>query len=180
MCSRNQWRSPTAEKLCAGRPGVEARSAGTEPSARVRVNADHLAWADLVFCMERRHLQRLRERFPDALAGKQVICLDIPDDYGFMDPELVELLDAALAEFLLSMPDDIVRDLGEQPVARLLTELALKHSDLVKASTEQLTHKMVARACKGRRLTPNVQAKVLRALNAASGKQYALAELFNY
>ncbi len=183
VCSRNQWRSPTAEKLCAGRPGIEARSAGTEPSACVRVNAGHLAWADLVFCMERRHVQRLRERLPDAFAGKPVICLDISDDYGFMDPELVALLDAALVEHLPSpaaMPDDLERDLGEQPVARLLAELNLKHSDLVTTSTEQLTHKMVARACKGRRLTPNVQAKVLRALNAASGRQYALAELFNY
>ena len=52
--------------------------------------------------MERRHLARLRERFPDELTGKRVICLDIPDDYGFMDPELVELLDAALAEYLPS------------------------------------------------------------------------------
>ncbi len=183
VCSRNRWRSPTAEKLCAGRPGCEARSAGTEPSARVRVNTGHLQWADRIFCMEHRHVQRLRELFPDALAGKQVICLDIPDDYGFMDPELVELLDAALAEYLPStapMPDDIERDLGEQPIARLLAELALKPSDLVTASTEQITHKMVARACKGRRLTPNVQAKVCRALNAASGRSYALADLFNY
>ena len=100
MCSRNQWRSPTAERICAGRPGCGARSAGTEPSARVRVNAGHLEWADLIFCMERRHIERLRERFPDALTGKRVICLDIPDDYGFMDPELVELLDATLAEYL--------------------------------------------------------------------------------
>ncbi len=182
VCSRNQWRSPTAEKLFARRPGCEARSAGTEPSARVRVNADHLHWADLIFCMERRHLQRLRERFPDSLAGKRVICLDIPDDYGFMDPELVELLTTALTEYFPSpdMPDPIERDLGEQPIARLLAELALKHTDLVAASTEQLTHKMVARACKGRRLTPNVQAKVLRALNAASSRQYGMEELFTY
>ena len=183
VCSRNRWRSPTAEQVCAGLPGCEARSAGTEPSARVRVNAGHLRWADLVFGMERRHLQRLRERFPEALAGKRLICLDIPDVYGFMDPELVALLAAALAEYLpapADMPADIERDLGEQPVARLLAALALKHSDLVAASTEQLTHKMVARACKGRRLTSNVQAKVWRALNAASGKQYKLAELFNY
>ena len=177
MCSRNQWRSPTAEKLCAGRPGVQARSAGTEPSARVRVNAGHLRWADRVFCMERRHVQRLREAFPEALADKPVICLDIADDYGFMDPELVELLAATLAEH---MPDETERNLGPQPIAALLTELSLKGSDLVTASGEQLTHKMVTRACRGRRLTPNVQAKVLRALNAASGRQYKLAELFNY
>ena len=52
--------------------------------------------------------------------------------------------------------------------------------DLVASSTEQITHKMVARAMKGRRLTANTQAKVLRALNAAAGKEYTLADLFNY
>ena len=78
------------------------------------------------------------------------------------------------------MPDDIERNLGEQPIAALLAAHALKASDLVAASTEQITHKMVARACKGRRLTPHVQAKVLRALNRASGREYQPGEAFNY
>jgi hypothetical protein len=78
------------------------------------------------------------------------------------------------------MTTDIERNLGEQPVARLLAEHGLKAHDLVAASTEQITHKMVARACKGRRLTLNTQSKVLRALNLATGKNYALGELFNY
>ena len=72
------------------------------------------------------------------------------------------------------------RDLGEQPLARLLTELGLKPHDLVAASTEQITHKMVQRGCKGRRLTRNVQGKLLRALNTASGNTYALPDLFTY
>ena len=71
-------------------------------------------------------------------------------------------------------------NLGEQPLARLMAELSLKNSDLVEASGEFITHKMVVRACKGRRLTPRVQAKILRALNQAAGKDYALADLFNY
>ena len=78
------------------------------------------------------------------------------------------------------MIPDQERDLGEQPLARLLTELGLKSHDLVAASTEQITHKMVQRGCKGRRLTKNVQGKLLRALNAASGKSYALADVFTY
>lgn len=69
---------------------------------------------------------------------------------------------------------------GEQPIARLMATLALKPGDLVAASAEQLTFKMVARACKGRRLTPNVQGKILRALNQAAGKAYARADLFTY
>jgi hypothetical protein len=71
-------------------------------------------------------------------------------------------------------------DLGEQPVAQLLAALGLKANDLVEASTEQITHKMVARGCRGRRLTRNVQGKLLRALNGATGKTYALADLFTY
>ena len=78
------------------------------------------------------------------------------------------------------MIPDQERDLGEQPLARLLTELGLKPHDLVAASTEQITHKMVQRGCKGRRLTRNVQGKLLRALNTASGNPYVLADLFTY
>lgn len=78
------------------------------------------------------------------------------------------------------MIPDQERDLGEQSLARLLTELGLKSPDLVAASTEQITHKMVSRGCKGRRLTKNIQGKILRALNAASGKSYAFTDLFNY
>jgi hypothetical protein len=78
------------------------------------------------------------------------------------------------------MTEEIERNLGDQPIARIMAEAGLKPNDLVSASAVQMTHKMVSRACKGRRLTPNVQAKVLAALNAASGKTYALADLFTY
>ena len=78
------------------------------------------------------------------------------------------------------MSDEVKRNLGEQPIAQIMARHDLKPHDLVQASTEQLTHKMVTRACKGRRLTLNVQAKVLNALNAATGKHYALTDLFNY
>ena len=79
-----------------------------------------------------------------------------------------------------SDPGVIERDLGEQPIAKILGGLELKAHDLVAASTGQITHKMVARACKGRRLTPNVQAKMVRAVNAAAGRTFARSELFNY
>jgi hypothetical protein len=78
------------------------------------------------------------------------------------------------------MADDFERDLGEQPVAKLMDALGLKAHDLVAASTEQITHKMVARARKGRWLTPRVRQKILNALNRATGKAYGLSDLFNY
>lgn len=72
------------------------------------------------------------------------------------------------------------RDLGKQPLAELMAERSLRSTDLVAASTEQITHKMVARACKGRRLTPNVQRKILRAYNSATATQAVMGDLFNY
>ena len=78
------------------------------------------------------------------------------------------------------MNDTPERNLGPQPLVKLLTELKLTSHDLVAASTRQLTHKMVSRAAKGRWLTPNAKGKVLTALNQASGKNYTLADLFNY
>jgi hypothetical protein len=78
------------------------------------------------------------------------------------------------------MTDGNERDLGPQPIAAILAKLNLKPHDLVAASTQQLTHKMVSRACKGRRLTLNTQTKVLNAINAAAGKKYSLRDLFNY
>ena len=78
------------------------------------------------------------------------------------------------------MTDGVGRDLGEQPLASLMAERGLKPQDLVAASTEQLTHKMVTRAMKGRRLTANAMGKVHRAWNRAAGDEASLGSLFNY
>ena len=78
------------------------------------------------------------------------------------------------------MNPEIERNLGEQPMARIMQEHNLKPHDLVAISSVEMTHKMVSRACKGRRLTLNTQSKVLAALNRASGKNYSLRDLFNY
>ena len=104
LCSRNQWRSPTAEKLFKGHPHYDARSAGTENGARIKVTACHLGWADLIFCMERKHADRIREKFPDECAGKTIIVLRVPDDFPAMDhPDLIELLRSLLPAHLPAM-----------------------------------------------------------------------------
>ena len=79
-----------------------------------------------------------------------------------------------------TMNIEIDRNLGEQPVARIMADHGLKAHVLVAVSTQQLTHKMVSRACKGRRLTRNVQSKIREALNDSTGKQYSMEELFTY
>lgn len=81
-----------------GVPDYEARSAGTQPGARIVVTEGHVGWADIVFVMEKSHLAKLRARFPEALESKRVIVLHIPDDYEFMQPELLDELRARLAE----------------------------------------------------------------------------------
>lgn len=75
---------------------------------------------------------------------------------------------------------EIERNLGEQPIARIMGDHGLKAHDLVAISTEQITHKMVSRACKGRRLTPNAKSKIRNALNNSTNKTFSLEELFTY
>lgn len=72
-------------------------------------------------------------------------------------------------------------DRGPQPLDALLTRLGITNDDLVRASAAQLTHKMVQKGRKGRRLTLNVRYKILNALHALKpDAQYALKDLFNY
>ena len=92
ICSRNQWRSPTAEAAYQGDPRVEARSAGVSASARRQVTEKLLRWADLVLVMEHAHKRRLQDRFPEFAHELSIQVLDIPDDYAFMDAELVALI----------------------------------------------------------------------------------------
>src|SRR5476651_225213 len=86
VCSRNKRRSLTAETIFKSEPEWEVRSAGTEESARIKVTAGHLGWADVIVAMEKRHKERLLQKYPEELAEKQCLCLFISDDYEFMDP----------------------------------------------------------------------------------------------
>jgi predicted protein tyrosine phosphatase len=92
ICSRNRLRSPTAERVFANWPGVETDSAGLAPDAEIRLSAEQLDWATLIFVMEKSQRSKLKRQYRQILAGKRVICLDIPDDYAYMQAELVSLL----------------------------------------------------------------------------------------
>ena len=79
---------------------LSARSAGTEPSARIKVTAGHIGWADVIFVMEKKHLRRLSDKFSEELTGKRVVCLHISDVYQFMQPELIDLLQTTVPAHL--------------------------------------------------------------------------------
>jgi predicted protein tyrosine phosphatase len=98
VCSRNRRRSLTAETIFKGEPAWDVRSAGTEESARIKVTAGHLGWADVIVVMEKRHQERLRQKFPVEFAGKSCVCLFVSDDYEFMDARLIEILRQKMRE----------------------------------------------------------------------------------
>ena len=100
ICSRNRLRSPTAEHIFSTVPGVETDSAGLAPDADCPLSADQVEWAELIFVMEKRHRTQLNQKFKRYLSGKKVVCLDIPDNYQFMQPELVVLLGKRVAGYL--------------------------------------------------------------------------------
>lgn len=100
ICSRNQWRSPTAEWLFRDDPRVSVRSAGTSPRARRPVTIGDIRWADAIAVMEDKHGSRLRAAYRQELSHKPLYVLGIPDDYRYQDPELIELLDQAINDIL--------------------------------------------------------------------------------
>ena len=100
ICTYNRWRSLTAERLFANRPGVEVRSAGISASARVKVSPALVKWADLIFVMEDRHREFLEDAMFDLVNEKNIICLNIPSGYRYNDPELIELLEKGVEEWI--------------------------------------------------------------------------------
>ena len=102
ICSQNKLRSPTAEQVFADWPGIETSSAGTNHDAENPLTGELIAAADIIFVMERQHRTKLQSRFRKHLGRARVICLDIPDDYAFMDPDLIGILKARVGRFLPS------------------------------------------------------------------------------
>ena len=100
VCSQNKLRSPTAEQIFADHPGVETDSAGTNNDAENPLTSELVRWADIIFVMEKAHRSKLQRGYRAALKDARVVCLDIPDDYEFMDAELVQLLRAKVTRYL--------------------------------------------------------------------------------
>jgi predicted protein tyrosine phosphatase len=99
ICSQNRLRSPTAERVFSDRAGFEVASAGLNPEAETAVCPELLEWCDVIFVMEKTHRSKLSKKFRAHLKGKRIICLDIPDEFEFMDPALVRLLEAKAGPF---------------------------------------------------------------------------------
>ena len=100
ICSQNRLRSPTAEQVFSSYTGIECASAGLNHDAETPVTPELLEWAEVIFVMEKAHKNKLSAKFKKHIGKARVVCLDIPDDYGFMDPILVKLLKNKVPRFL--------------------------------------------------------------------------------
>jgi predicted protein tyrosine phosphatase len=100
VCSQNRLRSPTAEQVFASHPAINVASAGTNNDAEHPLTPELVSWADIIFVMEKAHRNKLQKRYKQHLKDARVICLDIPDEYEFMDEGLVRLLKAKVGRFL--------------------------------------------------------------------------------
>jgi predicted protein tyrosine phosphatase len=100
VCLQNRLRSPTAEKTFSEFAHLDVRSAGLDKDSRVVVSRELLEWADIIFVMEKRQRNLLQKKFKDIYARKRIVCLYIPDEYDYMDPDLIDLLKAAVTRYL--------------------------------------------------------------------------------
>jgi predicted protein tyrosine phosphatase len=100
VCSQNRLRSPTAEQVFSGRKDIEVASAGTNHNADNPLTHELVSWADIIFVMEKAHRAKLQRKFRASLKSARVVCLDIPDNYEFMDVGLISLLEARVPKHL--------------------------------------------------------------------------------
>jgi len=100
VCSENRLRSPTAEVVFSNYPGVNAIGAGTNLDAETTVTGDLVEWADVILVMEKCHKNKISKKFKELLKEKRLVCLDIPDNYERMQPELIKLLEAKVSRYV--------------------------------------------------------------------------------
>ena len=100
VCSQNMLRSPTAEEVFSSWPNVEVASAGLNNDAKVPLTPELVEWADIIFVMEPAHRSKLTASFKRHLKDQRVVCLNIPDQFPFMDPVLVRILNERVPKFL--------------------------------------------------------------------------------
>jgi predicted protein tyrosine phosphatase len=92
VCTVNRLRSATANKIYENDPRFEVRSAGTDKRANTVISSDLLNWADSIVVMEKHHRNFIRQKFPDIYKNKKIVCLYIPDEYDYMQKELIFIL----------------------------------------------------------------------------------------
>lgn len=100
VCTQNRLRSPTAEKVFENQDGIIVKSAGLDPHAKTHLTLDLIDWADIIFTMEKSHQNEITKKYGLRLKRKKLICLDIPDEYDYMQKELIEILNKKVLKYI--------------------------------------------------------------------------------
>lgn len=104
ICAKNQWRSPTAAAIYRNDARISVQSAGLSQQSPCPVSVKLLEWADVAMVMENAHASRLRDHYRGKIRLPEIVSLDIPDDYPFMDKTLIQLIhesvEAVLPDYL--------------------------------------------------------------------------------
>jgi len=100
ICSQNKLRSPTAENIFSNDPDLDVASAGLDNDAKIKVTPELVKWADIIFVMEKNHKNRLQKKFKKHLDKQRVVCLGIPDEYDYMNQELINIFKNRIPKLL--------------------------------------------------------------------------------
>lgn len=103
VCTQNRLRSPTAENVFKSYSRIQVKSAGIDPHAKIHLTPSLIDWSDIVFVMEKSNLEKIKKKYSEKLRGKKLICLNIPDEYDFMQPQLIEILKEKVPKHLKSL-----------------------------------------------------------------------------
>ncbi len=100
VCARNKWRSPTAAAIYHNDTRISVKSAGLSQKSPTVLSTKHLLWADLIVVMENEHTARIRDKFRGRVELPHIVSLEIADDYEFMNPDLITLLESGVEALL--------------------------------------------------------------------------------
>ncbi len=100
ICTENRLRSATAETALSEFDGITAIGCGTNKDAITPMSGDLIMWADIVFVMQKSHKKKVTAKFKELLKDTKLICLGIPDNYDYMDPELIRILESKVSSYV--------------------------------------------------------------------------------
>ncbi len=99
VCGKNKWRSPTAERIYKDDRRIEVRSAGMSAKNKHKISTDDIEWANLILVMERKYKSWILGLYGD-LSLSKIENLDIPDEYEYMNDELIGLIEKGVEYYI--------------------------------------------------------------------------------
>ena len=64
------------------------------------VSTEDIEWARYIFVMEQSHKKKLLQKFKPSIKNQSIICLGIPDNYEYMDKDLIRILENKVPQFI--------------------------------------------------------------------------------